>query len=226
MGNQIKSDGLHTTTGKMRWHPVEINIIKIKNKENNCFELFIRSEILIVFILKLQIIKRYTYMSFKRYTIRKRKKKTSPIFFRPFFMKKKLKYDVIFTDSVKFIYPYNDGPIHRLFGVTFGIFDTCVSFFGWTINKDEVDIYACIKDDGLFINHKLITIQTNSSYCFQIKCYDESFTYSIFDSENIILCYKKIKNLHSKNIGIENFIEIHKNATVFRSVDFFIQRKG
>lgn len=164
-------------------------------------------------------------MSFKRYTIYKRKKKTSTFFFRPFFKKKKLGYDVVFSDSVKNIYPYDDGPVNKLFGLSFGIFDICAPYFGWALNSDFIDIYACVQDGDLLIKNKLLSIKTNLSYCLQIRCYDDSFTFSVFDSDNTILCYQRIRNHHSKNIGRENFIELHKHSTVFRNVDFYLQRK-
>lgn len=44
MGNQIKSDGLHTTTGSIFWQPVPTNMMNTENNKNNCFEFFIEAK--------------------------------------------------------------------------------------------------------------------------------------------------------------------------------------
>ncbi len=138
--------------------------------------------------------------------------KKGNIFFHPswrtwFLYKIKFVHQIIFTETSLQNTKFEEtGHSEILFGSAFGFFhkDNSVKF-SWRPEKDKIAIFASASSDGKKSSYRIANLNIDYVYKFTIRKFKKHYTFSIFDSENILVAYYKV----------------HKKRTLFFGREFF-----
>lgn len=145
-------------------------------------------------------------MGYQNYTVMAGNQKVKNLFFHLFYNKIHSSYGVVFTKSNLYC---QKNFVNRLFGLTYGIFETTSIYFGWRSLYNKIELLACIQHNNFTYRCVLCSLCINTEYLFTIKRHKDSYTFSIYDQNNVLVCFYRIpKKDNSTKFGFENFIKI------------------
>lgn len=165
-------------------------------------------------------------MGFQQYVILAGDRRTSELFIRPFYNLPRIKYDVMFLHPAFLEDNKKDSYINRLFGATYiGFFNFNSAFFGWKMSANCIELYACTNNNNNFKYHKLANISYGEIFSLTIKSTNNCFTFSIFDINNIVVCFYSVNINNNFKLGFENSLLIANPAGVNYDVRIVMNRK-
>lgn len=163
-------------------------------------------------------------MTFFRHNIPKGNYKAKNIYFHPFYQKKRFGYDVMFTPS-NFNVDSGQEVLHRLFGVSSGIFQRTLVEFLWRPNGADIEIYSYVRSKEQTNLSFFIRIPIHIVYTFIIKHHDDCFTFSAFADKNLFLGYYKVSIINKDIFGFETFLKINSKDGANCNQTFLMRKK-
>lgn len=157
-------------------------------------------------------------------SILKWKKISDYFFFRPFFKKVRISYEVIFSNTAHYC-TSTTNKINDLFGFKFGLLKPTEAAFAWRPCEVGFEIFAYSKQGGQKTTYFLAHILPNHSYNLTIKKHKEYFSYSIFTDAGILISYYKISRMKCPSFGKEIFVSIESKAGVLSNIAILLKRK-
>lgn len=144
-------------------------------------------------------------MGFKSYFIKKGNHRSG--FFPNLYLKMvSSKYEIMFSDNCFYkLGDVDDYDINKLFGISFGLHHKNSMRFGWNIDEDKIAIYAYYYKLGIRFMNKLISINANEVYTFEIKVHDNFFELSIVNKNHQLINTTNIAKAKTVNWGYRLF---------------------
>ena len=144
-------------------------------------------------------------MGFKSYFIKKGNHRSG--FFPNLYLKMiSSKYEIMFLENCLYkLGDVDDYDINKLFGISFGLHHKNSMRFGWNIDGNKIAIHAYYYKMGIRFMNKLISINTNEVYTFEIKVHDNFFELSIINKNNQLINTTNIAKAKTVNWGYRLF---------------------
>jgi len=147
--------------------------------------------------------------------------------FKPFLKRNKLSYDVVFTMSCL----YGSGKINgmgvnTLFGLNYGWKTLHNTSFGWRpTDSGRIQIYAVQYCKSHKKEEKLCELEVDLYYNMTIRTNNESSIFSVFDSNGLVVAYKKFKTTKNINFGYESSLELSELNIAPHDIYVFMRRQ-